>query len=214
MKTDMSGGADVIGAMRTLAHFQPAVNVLGIVPATENMPGGHAIKPGDVLTASNGKTIEVLNTDAEGRLILADGMVYARNQGATHLLDIATLTGAIVAALGKVTTGLMGNDQPWIDQVLAAAKRAGEKMWQLPMYDEYADMMKGDISDLKNISGNTEAGSITAAGFLQAFAEGTPWVHLDIAGTARSGKDSGYMAKGATAAGLRTMVELVRGFNS
>jgi leucyl aminopeptidase len=213
MKTDMSGGADVIGAMRTLAHFQPAVNVLGIVPATENMPGGHAIKPGDVLTASNGKTIEVLNTDAEGRLILADGMVYARNQGATHLLDIATLTGAIVAALGKVTTGLMGNDQPWIDQVLAAAKRAGEKMWQLPMYDEYADMMKGDISDLKNISGNTEAGSITAAGFLQAFAEGTPWVHLDIAGTARSGKDSGYMAKGATAAGLRTMVELVRGFN-
>ena len=211
MKTDMSGGASVIGAMRTLAHFQPAVNVLGIVPATENMPGGHAIKPGDVLRASNGKTIEVLNTDAEGRLILADGIIYARNNGATHLVDIATLTGAIVTALGKITTGVFGNDQAWTDQLLGAAKRAGEKMWQMPMFQEYADMMKGDISDLKNISGSPEAGSITAAGFLMAFAENTPWVHLDIAGTARSGKDLGYMAKGATGAGLRTMVELVRG---
>ncbi|MBV8087944.1 MAG: leucyl aminopeptidase, partial [Chloroflexi bacterium] len=213
MKTDMSGGANVIGTMRTLAHFEPAVNVLGIVPATENMPSGKAIKPGDVLRASDGKTIEVLNTDAEGRLILADGLIYARGQGATHLLDIATLTGAIVTALGKVTTGVMGNNQAWVDALLGAATRAGEKMWQLPMFDEYADMMKGDISDLKNISGNTEAGSITAAGFLQAFAEGTPWVHLDIAGTSRAGKDLGYMAQGATAAGLRTMVELVRGFN-
>ncbi len=212
MKTDMSGGAAVIGAMRTLAHFKPAVNVLGIVPATENMPGGHAIKPGDVLRASNGKTIEVLNTDAEGRLILADGMIYARNHGATHIVDVATLTGAIVTALGKITTGVFGNNQAWTDQLLAAAKRAGEKMWQMPMFQEYADMMKGDISDLKNISGSTEAGSITAAGFLMAFAEETPWVHLDIAGTARSGKDLGYMAKGATGASLRTMVELVRGF--
>src|SRR5581483_3029046 len=210
MKTDMSGGANVIGAMKTLSHFRPNVNVLGIVPATENMPGGHAIKPGDVLRASNGKTIEVLNTDAEGRLILADGLTYARNQGATHLVDIATLTGAIVTALGRVTTGVMGNDQPWVEAVLAAAKRAGEKMWQLPLFSEYADMMKGDISDLKNISGSTEAGSLTAAGFLQAFAEGTPWAHLDIAGTSRSQKDLGYMAKGATGAGLRTMVELVR----
>ncbi|HEX6511979.1 MAG TPA: leucyl aminopeptidase, partial [Chloroflexota bacterium] len=180
MKTDMSGGAAVIGAMRTLAHFKPAVNVLGIVPATENMPGGHAIKPGDVLRASNGKTIEVLNTDAEGRLILADGMIYARGQGATHLVDIATLTGAIVTALGKITSGVFGNDQAWIDRLLAAAKRAGEKMWQMPMFQEYADMMKGDISALKNISGSSEAGAITAAGFLMAFAEGTPWVHLDI----------------------------------
>jgi len=211
MKTDMSGGANVIGAMRTLAHFQPAVNVIGVVPATENMPSGRAIKPGDVLRASNGKTIEVLNTDAEGRLILADGMIYARNQGVTHLVDIATLTGAIVTALGKITTGVFGNNQAWIDELLAAGKRAGEKMWQLPLFQEYADMMKGDISDLKNISGSTEAGSITAAGFLQAFAGDTPWVHLDIAGTSRSGKDLGYMAKGATAAGLRTMVELVRG---
>jgi leucyl aminopeptidase len=213
MKTDMSGGAAVIGAMRTLAHFKPDVNVLGIVPATENMPGGHAIKPGDVLRASNGTTIEVLNTDAEGRLILADGMIYARNNGATHLVDIATLTGAIVTALGKITTGVFGNNQAWTDQLLAAAKRAGEKMWQMPMFQEYADMMKGDISDLKNISGSSEAGSITAAGFLMAFAEDTPWVHLDIAGTARNGKDLGYMAKGATAAGLRTMVELVRGMS-
>ncbi len=211
MKTDMSGGADVIGAMRTLAHFKPAINVLGVVPATENMPGGHAIKPGDVLRASNGKTIEVLNTDAEGRLILADGMIYARNNGATHLVDVATLTGAIVTALGKITTGVFGNNQAWTSQVLDAAKRAGEKMWELPMFREYADMMKGDISDLKNISGSTEAGSITAAGFLMAFAEDTPWVHMDIAGTARSGKDLGYMAKGATGASLRTMVELVRG---
>jgi len=186
--------------------------VLGIVPATENMPSGKAIKPGDVLRASDGKTIEVLNTDAEGRLILADGIVYARRQGATHLLDIATLTGAIVAALGKVTTGVMGNDQPWVDAVLGASKRAGEKMWQLPMFQEYADMMKGDITDLKNISGNTEAGSITAAGFLQAFAEETPWAHLDIAGTSRLGRELSWMSKGATAAGLRTMVELVRGF--
>ncbi|HVA24367.1 MAG TPA: leucyl aminopeptidase [Chloroflexota bacterium] len=213
MKTDMSGGAAVIGAMRTLAHFRPDVNVLGIVPATENMPGGHAIKPGDVLRASNGKTIEVLNTDAEGRLVLADGIIYARNHGATHLVDIATLTGAIVTALGKITTGVFGNNQEWTDQLLAAAKRAGEKMWQMPMFQEYADMMKGDISDLKNISGSTEAGSITAAGFLMAFAEDTPWVHLDIAGTARAGKDRGYMAKGATGAGLRTMVELVRGLS-
>jgi leucyl aminopeptidase len=213
MKTDMSGGAAVIGAMRTLAHFQPAVNVLGIVPATENMPGGHAIKPGDVLRASNGKTIEVLNTDAEGRLVLADGMIYARNNGATHLVDVATLTGAIVTALGKITTGVFGNNQEWVDRLLAAAKRAGEKMWQMPMFQEYADMMKGDISDLKNISGSTEAGSITAAGFLMAFAEDTPWVHLDIAGTARVGKDLGYMAKGATGASLRTMVELVRSFD-
>ena len=214
MKTDMSGGAAVIGAMRTLAHFKPAVNVLGIVPATENMPGGHAIKPGDVLRASNGKTIEVLNTDAEGRLVLADGMIYARNNGATHLVDVATLTGAIVTALGKITTGVFGNNQAWTDQLLAAAKRAGEKMWQMPMFQEYADMMKGDISDLKNISGSSEAGSITAAGFLMAFAEDTPWVHLDIAGTARNGKDLGYMAKGATAASLRTMVELVRGMSA
>jgi leucyl aminopeptidase len=212
MKTDMSGGAAVIGAMRTLAHFRPAVNVLGIIPATENMPGGHAIKPGDVLRASNGKTIEVLNTDAEGRLVLADGMIYARGQGATHLVDIATLTGAIVTALGKITTGVFGNNQDWVDRLLAAAKLAGEKMWQMPMFQEYADMMKGDISDLKNISGSTEAGAITAAGFLMAFAEDTPWIHLDIAGTARAGKDLGYMAKGATGAGLRTMVELVRGF--
>ncbi len=213
MKTDMSGGASVIGAMRTLAHFRPAVNVLGIVPATENMPGGHAIKPGDVLRASNGKTIEVLNTDAEGRLILADGIIYARNHGATHLVDIATLTGAIVTALGKITTGVFGNNQDWVDKLLAAAKRAGEKMWQMPMFQEYADMMKGDISDLKNISGSTEAGSITAAGFLMAFAEDTPWIHLDIAGTARAGKDLGYLAKGATGAGLRTMVELLRGLS-
>jgi leucyl aminopeptidase len=210
MKTDMSGGANVIGAMRTLAHFKPAVNVIGVVPATENMPGGHAIKPGDVLRASDGKTIEVLNTDAEGRLILADGMIYAKNQGATHLVDIATLTGAVVTALGKITTGVFGNDQAWLDRLLAAAKRAGEKMWQMPMFDEYADMMKGEISDLKNISGSPEAGSITAAGFLKAFADPLPWVHLDIAGTARLGKELSYMNRGATAAGLRTMVELVR----
>jgi leucyl aminopeptidase len=212
MKTDMSGGANVIGVMRTLAHFRPNVSVLGIVPATENMPGGHAIKPGDVLTASNGKTIEVLNTDAEGRLVLADGMIYARNNGATHLVDIATLTGAIVTALGHITTGAFGNNQPWMDELLAASKRAGEKMWQLPLTDEYADMMKGDISDLKNIGPAGEAGSIVAAGFLRSFAETTPWVHLDIAGTSRSSRDSSYMAKGATGAGLRTMVELVRGF--
>src|SRR5579884_565973 len=212
MKTDMSGGANVIGVMRTLAHFQPAVNIIGVVPATENMPSGKAIKPGDVVRVNNATTIEVINTDAEGRLILADGMIYARNQGATHLVDIATLTGAIVTALGKITTGVFGNDQAWTDQLLAAAQRAGEKMWQMPMFQEYADMMKGDISDLKNVSGSSEAGSITAAGFLMAFAEGTPWVHLDIAGTSRSGKDLGYMAKGATGAGLRTMVELVRGF--
>ncbi|MDE3074427.1 MAG: aminopeptidase, partial [Chloroflexota bacterium] len=212
MKTDMSGGANVIGAMKALAQLKPAVNILGVVPATENMPGGHAIKPGDVLRASNGKTIEVLNTDAEGRLIMADALVYARQQGATHLVDVATLTGAVVIALGHVTTGVMGNNQAWIDQVLAAGKRAGEKMWQLPLFPEYAEMMKGDISDLKNISGVRDAGSITAAGFLQAFVEETPWAHLDIAGTSWLGSDKSYLAKGATAAGLRTMVSLVRSF--
>ncbi len=212
MKTDMSGGANVIGVMKALSELGAPVNVLGVVPATENMPGGHAIKPGDVLTASNGKTIEVLNTDAEGRLILADGLVYARGQGATHLVDIATLTGAVIVALGHVTTGVMGNNQPWLDQVLAAAKDAGEKMWQLPLFSEYADMMKGEISDLKNISGVSDAGSITAAGFLNAFAENTPWAHLDIAGTSWYGSDKSWMSKGATAAGLRTMANLVRNF--
>src|SRR5262249_25153134 len=160
----------------------------------ENMPGGHAIKPGDVLTASNGKTIEVLNTDAEGRLILADALVYARNQGATHLVDIATLTGAIVITFGHLTTGIMGNNRAWTDEVLAAARRAGERMWELPLFDEYADAMKGEISDLKNISGDRDAGSITAAGFLQAFVDKTPWAHLDIAGTSWSSKNQGHIA--------------------
>jgi len=209
MKYDMAGGATMIGAMKALAALKPAVKVICVVPATENMPGGKAQKPGDIQTAMSGKTIEVLNTDAEGRLILADAVHYAKQLGATHLVDAATLTGAIVVALANINVGVFGNDQPWTDKLLASAKAAGEKMWQLPMDDEYREFIKGSFADIQNIGSGKGGGSITGAWFIREFAGDTPWIHLDIAGTAWNDDAKAWLAKGPTGVSLRTLVQLV-----
>ena len=207
MKGDMAGGASVIAAMQIIGRVKPKINVTGIVAATENMPGGSAQRPGDVVRAMNGKTIEVINTDAEGRLVLADALCYARTQGLTRLVDVATLTGAIVTTLGKACTGVMGNDQTLVDQVTAAGKDTGEKYWQLPMLDEYKDLIKSDVADMKN-SGGRQAGSISAAFLLSEFVEDAAWVHLDIAGTSTSERTKGYQVKGATGVPARTLAQL------
>jgi len=207
MKGDMAGGAAVMAALGAIAKLKPKINVVGIIPATENLPSGSALKPGDVLKALNGKTIEVMNTDAEGRLILADALSYAVKQGLSPLVDLATLTGACVVALGTGYTGTFSNDQKLVDKILEAADMAGEKLWRLPLPEEYKEQNKSEIADIKNI-GNRYAGAITAALFLSEFVDKTPWVHLDIAGTASSSKESGYMIKGATGVGVRTLVKL------
>jgi len=207
MKDDMAGGAAVMAALSAIAQLKPKVNVLGIIPATENLPSGSALKPGDVIKAMNGKTIEVISTDAEGRLILADALSYAVKRGLSPLVDLATLTGACRVALGTGYSGAFGNDQELMDKVLKAAGRAGEKLWQMPMPEEYKEQNKSEIADIKNV-GDKYGGAITAALFLGEFADSTPWVHLDIAGTASSSKESGYMVKGATGVGVRTLVEL------
>jgi leucyl aminopeptidase len=209
MKYDMAGGATMIGIMRALAALKPAVKVICVVPATENMPGGKAQKPGDIQTAMSGKTIEVLNTDAEGRLILADAVHYAKQLGATHLVDAATLTGAIVVALANVNVGVFGSDQGWTDKLLASAKATGEKMWQLPMDEEYREFIKGSFADIQNISSGKGGGSITGAWFIREFAGDTPWIHLDIAGTAWNDDAKAWFAKGPTGVALRTLVHLV-----
>jgi leucyl aminopeptidase len=207
MKADMSGGASVIAAMTAIGRLKPPVNVLGVIPATENMPSGTATKPGDVLRAMNGKTMEVVNTDAEGRLILSDGLSYAREQGATAIVDIATLTGAITIALGNVAMGAMTNNQALLDRVKNAAAAAGEKIWELPMFEEYAEQIKSDVADMKNTGGRA-AGSITAAMFLKEFVDDTPWVHLDIAGVDGYERDRGVMVKGSSGIPVRTLVRL------
>ncbi|MDU4959706.1 MAG: leucyl aminopeptidase [Sporomusaceae bacterium] len=207
MKDDMGGAAAVLAAMQAIARLKPAANVLAVIPCAENMPSGHALKPGDVIGSHAGKTIEIITTDAEGRLVLADAISYARSLGATKLVDLATLTGACVVALGKVASATIANDEQWSETVLAAAETAGEKMWPLPAYDEYKEQIKSDIADLKN-SGGRPAGAITAGLFLAAFAGDTPWVHIDIAGTVTSEKERGYQAKGATGVGVRTLIEL------
>jgi leucyl aminopeptidase len=212
MKYDMAGGATMIGIMRALAALKPNVKVICVVPATENMPGGKAQKPGDIQTAMSGKTIEVLNTDAEGRLILADGVHYAKQLGATHLVDAATLTGAIVVALANVNVGVFGSDQAWTDKLLASAKAAGEKMWQLPMDDEYREFIKGSFADIQNIGSGKGGGSITGAWFIREFAGDTPWIHLDIAGTAWNDDAKPWLAKGPTGVSLRTLIHLVMSF--
>ena len=209
MKYDMAGGATMIGIMRALAALKPNVKVICVVPATENMPGGKAQKPGDIQTAMSGKTIEVLNTDAEGRLILADGVHYAKQLGATHLVDAATLTGAIVVALANVNVGVFGSDQAWTDKLLASAKEAGEKMWQLPMDEEYREFIKGSFADIQNIGSGKGGGSITGAWFIREFAGDTPWIHLDIAGTAWNDDAKPWLAKGPTGVSLRTIVQLI-----
>jgi leucyl aminopeptidase len=208
MKGDMSGGASVIAAMGAIARLHPPINVIGVVPATENMPGGSAIKPGDVLRTMLGKTIEVINTDAEGRLILSDGLAYAREQGATAIVDVATLTGAISIALGNVAMGAMTNDGSLYGRVKKAADAAGEKIWELPMWDEYKDQIKSEVADMKN-TGGRGAGSITAAMLLREFVEDTPWVHLDIAGVDTYDRDKGVIVKGASGIPVRTLVHLV-----
>ena len=207
MKGDMAGGASVIAAMQIIAQLKPCINVTGMVAATENMPGGSAQRPGDVVRAMNGKTIEVINTDAEGRLVLADALCLARERGITRLVDIATLTGAMVTTLGKVCTGVMGNDDALIDDVIKAGKQTGEKFWQLPLFDEYKELIHSDVADMKN-SGGRQAGSITAALLLEEFVDGAAWAHLDIAGTSTSEKASGYLVKGATGAPARTLAQL------
>jgi leucyl aminopeptidase len=208
MKYDMTGGATVMGAMRAIAQLKPSIPVLGVVPSSENLPSGKATKPGDVVRAMTGKTIEVINTDAEGRLILADAIAYARKLGATRIVDMATLTGAVSIALGDVNTAVLGTDQELIDEIIAAGKEAGEKFWQLPLDKEYSKQIKSDIADIKNVGGR-KAGTITAAAFLKEFADGISWAHLDIAGTAWCDEAKPYRAKGPTGVAVRTLVRIV-----
>ena len=209
MKGDMSGGASVLGAMQAISQLHPKVNVTAIVPATENMPGGQAQRPGDIIRAMNGKTVEIINTDAEGRLVLADALVYAREKmEVDRMVDIATLTGAIKVALGSLCTGVMGNNQEFIDILINSSAKTGEQFWQLPMHDKYAAGLKSTFADLRNTGSSGEAGSITAAKFIEAFVGNIPWVHLDIAGTARSESDVGYLVKGYTGVPVRTLVNL------
>jgi leucyl aminopeptidase len=214
MKYDMAGGATMIGVMRALAHLKPPVKVIAVIPATENMPGGRAQKPGDVQVAMSGKSIEVINTDAEGRLVLADGIAYAKQLGATHLVDAATLTGAIVVALANVNVGVFGNQPAYTERLLGSARNAGEKMWPMPLDDDYREMIKSTIADIQNIGSGKGGGAVTAAMFLKEFAEETPWIHLDIAGTAWLDEAKPWAAKGASGVAVRTLVDFVMTFDS
>jgi leucyl aminopeptidase len=208
MKYDMTGGATVMGAMRAVAQLKPSIPVLGVVPCAENLPSGKATKPGDVVRAMTGKTIEVINTDAEGRLILADAIAYAKKLGATTIIDMATLTGAVSIALGDVNTAVLGTDQELINEIVAAGKAAGEKFWQLPLDKEYTKQIKSDIADIRNVGGR-KAGTITAAAFLKEFADGVSWAHLDIAGTAWGEEAKPYRSKGPTGVAVRTLIKIV-----
>jgi leucyl aminopeptidase len=209
MKYDMSGGATVLGTMRAIALLKPSVPVIGIVAAVENMPDGKASRPSDVVTASNGKTIEILNTDAEGRLILADAVAYAEKQGATRIVDMATLTGAVIVALGDQNTGVMGNDQGLIDEIVSLGKETGEGFWQLPLGAEYSKQIRSDIADIKNIGPRGKAGTIMGAVFIQEFVDKAKWAHLDIAGTAWHDAVRPHQAKGPTGVAVRTLIKLV-----
>ncbi|HEV2275945.1 MAG TPA: leucyl aminopeptidase [Acidobacteriaceae bacterium] len=212
MKYDMAGGAAMIGAMQAIAQLKPAVKVIGIVCAAENMPSGTAQKPGDVQIAMSGKSIEIINTDAEGRLVLADGLTYAKQLGATHLIDAATLTGACVVALGMVNAGAFSNDDETYRRFADALEVSGERFWRLPVEDEYGEMIKSNIADIMNTGGSRWGGAITAAMFLKEFAEETPWIHLDIAGVAWMEEQKPWIAKGPTGAALRSIVEWVRSY--
>jgi leucyl aminopeptidase len=213
MKYDMAGGAAMAGAMRAIALLKPKVRVISVICASENMPDGKAQKPGDVQTAMSGKTIEIINTDAEGRLVLADGLAYARQLGATHLVDAATLTGAIGVALGTVNAGAFSNDEDTYANFNTALAISGEKFWRMPLGEEYADMIKSDIGDIKN-TGGRYGGAITAAEFLKVFAEDTPWIHLDIAGMAWIDENRPYIAKGPSGVAVRSILEWVRSYAS
>ncbi|MGI9069106.1 MAG: leucyl aminopeptidase [Pyrinomonadaceae bacterium] len=208
MKYDMSGGATVMGAMRAIGQLKPPIPVLGVIPCAENLPSGKATKPGDVVRAMTGKTIEVINTDAEGRLVLADAIAYAKKLGATRIVDMATLTGAVSIALGDVHVAVLGTDQELIEEIIVAGKEAGEKFWQLPLDKEYSRQIKSDIADIKNVGGR-KAGTITAAAFLKEFADGVSWAHLDIAGTAWGDEAKPYRSKGPTGIAVRTLLKIV-----
>jgi leucyl aminopeptidase len=208
MKTDMAGGAAMLGVLQAIAQLKPQVRVMALVPATENMPSGRAYKPGDIITSMAGKTIEILNTDAEGRLVLADTLTYAKKLGCTVLIDAATLTGAVIVALGNITTGVFGWNKDWVNRILASAAVAGERMWELPVDEEYRDLYKSSIADLANTGGKYGA-AITGAMFIGEFAGDTPWVHLDIAGTRWSNEEKPYLAKGPTGQPVRTLVQLL-----
>jgi leucyl aminopeptidase len=207
MKDDMAGGAAVACAMLAIARLGAPIRVIGVVPTVENMPGGRAIRPGDVLRSAEGKTVEVINTDAEGRLILGDGLWYARKLGATHLVDVATLTGAIIVALGKMVSGVFGTPEAWVDHVRHVANRAGDRVWPMPLFDEYREQLNSDIADLAN-TGGRPAGAATAATFLKEFTGGLPWAHLDIAGTAWAEESKPYQPKGPSGVAVRTLAEL------
>jgi leucyl aminopeptidase len=209
MKYDMAGGASMLAAMQAIAQLKPAIAVTAFIPAVENMPGSRAQRPGDIVTAMSGKTIEVINTDAEGRLILADAITYARRQGCTHLIDAATLTGAIVVALGHLNVGLFSNNDALRDRVLAAARGEGERMWAMPLDDDYRDYLKSAFADIANVGGRW-GGAITAAMFLKEFAEDVPWVHLDVAGTAWIDEEKAQspLAKGPSGVPVRTLIRV------
>ena len=207
MKDDMAGGAAVVAAMEAIARLRAPIRVVAVVPVTENMPGGRATRPGDVLRAASGTTVEVNNTDAEGRLILADALWHARQLGATHLVDVATLTGACVVALGRFVSGLFGTPDAWRDVVAETARRAGDRVWPMPLDDDYAEVLKSEIADLVN-TGGRPAGAVTAAMFLKAFTGGVPWAHLDIAGTAWADEAKAWQPKGPCPVAVRTLAEL------
>jgi leucyl aminopeptidase len=213
MKYDMAGAAAMIGAMRAIALLKPKVRVTAIVCATENMPSGKAQKPGDIQIAMSGKSIEIINTDAEGRLVLADGLCYARQLGCTHLIDAATLTGAVVVALGYVNAGVFANDEKMYERFNHALEKAGEKFWRLPLDEEYKENIRSNIADIVN-SGGRWGGAVNAAMFLKEFAEDTPWLHLDIAGTAWMEENKPWIAKGPSGIAVRSLVEFARGLNS
>jgi leucyl aminopeptidase len=210
MKCDMAGAATVLGALQAIAELKLPVNVIGLMGLVENMPSGTAMKLGDILTARSGKTIEVLNTDAEGRLVLADVLNVAVERGASKIIDLATLTGSCVVALGEDVAGVMTNDQPWCDAVIAAARTCGEPVWQLPMFDDYRDQIKSQVADIKNVGNGRWGGAITAAKFLEEFVAGKPWVHFDIAGPAFLDKPKPWIDAGASGALVRTLVEVAR----
>jgi leucyl aminopeptidase len=208
MKSDMGGGASVIGAMKAIAMIQPKVRVIGIMTAAENMPSGTAMRPSDVVKALNGKTYEIGNTDAEGRMVLADAVTHAARMGADEIIDLATLTGAKMVALGNIAVAVMGNDQALTDRFMAAAGEVGERIWQLPTWDEYKEGLKSDIADFKS-TGGRGGGAITAALFIGEFVEGKPWIHLDIAGSAMTDSDGPYTPKGGTGVMVRSLVQYV-----
>ena len=212
MKYDMAGGATMIGAMQAIAQLKPAVKVIGIVCAAENMPSGSAMKPGDIQIAMSGKSIEIINTDAEGRLVLADGLAYARQLGATHLIDAATLTGACVVALGTINAGAFSNNDETYRHFTDALEFSGERFWRLPVEDEYKEQIKSNIADIQNTGGSRWGGAITAAMFLKEFVEDTPWIHLDIAGVAWTEEAKPWIAKGPSGIPVRSITEWVRSY--